>query len=522
MSSGPACRSARAPVFGHHAMVVSGHAAATLAGIEVLKSGGSLIDAMVAASAALAVVVGQATSIGGDCFLLFHEAATGSTFGLNASGVAPALATPERFPDGMKTRGPLAPVVPGLVRAWEVMHRRFGRLPWKRLFDRAIELADGHPVSKVLAERLPENRDALAADPGCAALYLPRGRPLQVGDMLRQGALAASLRAIARHGADEFYTGELAGRIARYQEARGGLIRAADLAAYWPLWVEPIATKYREHRVEVMPPNSYGVLLLMQLNGLAALDGAALTHSVAQRLAYQINAMHGAFDSVAMIADPRAVPDAVEKLLGPGMSASMRGAVLNGTAHRKVAERGGTACLLLADAQGNAISMVQSVFNVFGSMMLDPETGILFNNRMQGFTHRSGQPNSVGPGRRPAHTLCPVLVRRDGRVRYALATPGGLSQTLTNVQVLSYLLDEGYDVAAAVEAPRWCNTRTGDVLLDGEFAPAIASELAQMGHRAERADDAYFYGSAKAIERLESGALAGGADYRREAFALGY
>jgi gamma-glutamyltranspeptidase/glutathione hydrolase len=200
----------------------------------------------------------------------------------------------------------------------------------------------------------------------------------------------------------------------------------------------------------------------------------------------------------------------------------MQAAVLSGTAGRKVAEQGGTACLLLADGEGNAVSLVQSVFNVFGSMKLDPDTGILFNNRMQGFTHREGRPNSVGPGRRPAHTLCPVLVRRDGRLRYALATPGGLSQTLTNVQVLSYLLDEGYDVAAAVEAPRWCNTRAGDVLLDGEFAPAIVAELARMGHRAARADDAYFYGSAKAIELFDSGTLAGGADYRREAFALGY
>ncbi|HEY6259161.1 MAG TPA: gamma-glutamyltransferase family protein [Xanthobacteraceae bacterium] len=522
MLSGPACRSARAPVFGGKAMVVSGHAAATLAGIGILKNGGNLVDAMVGASAALAVVAGQATSIGGDCFLLFHEAATGSTFGLNASGVAPALAVPERFPNGMQTRGPLAPVVPGLVRAWEVMHRRFGHLPWKRLFDPAIELADGHPVSKVLAERLPENSEALAADPGCAALYLPQGRPLRVGDVLRQGALAASLRAIARHGADEFYTGDLAARIARYQEVRGGLIRASDLTAYWPLWVEPIATDYRGHRVEAVPPNSYGILLLMQLNGLAALDSAALTQSVARRLAYQISAMYAAFDGVPMIADPRGVPEAVEKLLAPGMTAAMRAAVLNGVVGRKVAERGGTACLLLADAQGNAISLVQSVFNVFGSMMLDPGTGILFNNRMQGFTHRAGKPNSVGPGRRPAHTLCPVLVRRDGRLRYALATPGGLSQTLTNVQVLSYLLDEGYDVAAAVEAPRWCNTRAGDVLLDGGFAPAIVTELAQLGCRAERADDTYFYGSAKAIELLESGTLAGGADYRREAFALGY
>jgi gamma-glutamyltranspeptidase/glutathione hydrolase len=518
----PQIRSPRAPIFGREAMVVSGHAAATLAGIDVLRGGGNLIDAMVAASAALAVVVGQATSLGGDCFLLFHEAKSGRTFGLNGSGVAPALATPERFPDGMKTRGPLAAVVPGLVRAWDAMHRRFGSLPWRQLFDRAIELAEGHPVSKVLAERLPESRAALAADPGCAALYLPQGRPIATGEMLRQGALAATLRAIAENGADELYAGDLAHRIARYHEAQGGLLRASDLAAFAPIWVEPVAADYRGHRVEVMPPNSYGILLLLQLNGLAALDSAALTRSAAYRLGCQISAMHAAFESVPSIADPQAIPDAVERLLSPQTTTTMRAAVLAGSGGPRVPYRGGTSCLLLADAQGNAVSLVQSVFNVFGSMFLDPGTGILFNNRMQGFTHRPGLPNSVGPARRPAHTLCPVLVRRGNRVRFVLATPGGLSQTLTNVQVLSHLLDGGCDVAAAVEAPRWCNTRSGDVLIDGEFPPSVLAELAAMGHKAERADDAYFYGSAKAIELLATGALAGGADYRREAFALGY
>jgi gamma-glutamyltranspeptidase len=134
-------RSPRAPVFGRRAMVVSGHSAATLAGISVLKRGGTLVDGMIAASAALAVVLGHATSIGGDCFILYHEAASGRTVGLNASGVAPAAATPEAFPDGMKIRGPLAPVVPGLVRAWEEMHRRHGRLAWRELFDDALDLA---------------------------------------------------------------------------------------------------------------------------------------------------------------------------------------------------------------------------------------------------------------------------------------------------------------------------------------------------------------------------------------------
>jgi gamma-glutamyltranspeptidase len=522
MPTGPECRPPRAPVFGRHAMVVSGHSAATLAGITMLRRGGNLVDAMVAASAALATVVGQATSIGGDCFILFHEAKSGRSFGLNASGVAPGLAAPERFAAGMKVHGPLAPVVPGLVRAWEAMHRRFGHLPWKDLFDQAIELAEGFPVSKVLAERIPENSERLAADPGCAALYLPQGQPLAVGDLLRQPALAATLRAIAAHGADEFYLGDTAQRMARYQEDHGGLIRAEDLAAYAPLWVEPIASDYRGHRVEVMPPNSYGALLLMQLNGLSAIESDVLTGSHAQRLGYQISAMKAAFElGVPLIADPQAIPDAVDRLLGREMTAAMQSAVLGEARATLVPERGGTSCLLLADAEGNAMTVVQSVFNVFGSMFLDPTTGVLFNNRMQGFTYRPGKPNSVGPGRRPAHTLCPVLVKRGGRVRYLLATPGGLSQTLTNVQVLGYLIDEGRNVAAAVEAPRWCNTRAGDVLIEGEFPQGIVAALASLGHKAKRAEDAYFYGSAKAIEILDAGTLAGSADHRREAFALG-
>jgi gamma-glutamyltranspeptidase/glutathione hydrolase len=183
---------------------------------------------------------------------------------------------------------------------------------------------------------------------------------------------------------------------------------------------------------------------------------------------------------------------------------------------------GGTSCLLLADAAGNAVSVVQSVFNVFGSVFLEPETGILFNNRMQGFTHLPDRPNSVAGGKRPAHTLCPVMVQRDGKVRFVLASPGGISQTLTNTQLLTHLLDGGSDVSAAVEAPRWCNARGGDFLIEGEFPEDFVPALAALGHRVTQAPDPYFYGSAKAIEILASGMLAGAADHRREAFALGY
>jgi gamma-glutamyltranspeptidase len=516
-------RKARAPAFGRRSMVVSGHSLASLAGIAVLKRGGTIVDGMVAASSVLAVVLSHATSIGGDAFILYHPA-QGGTIGLNGSGFAPESATPERFQGGMKTRGPLAPVVPGLVRAWEAMHRRYGRLAWASLFEDAIDLAEnGHPVSKVLADRIPDDRGLLAADPGCAALYLPEGRALRIGDLFRQPALARTLKGIAKDGADSFYRGETARRIARYFEARGGMMREADLAAFDPIWVEPVSTPYRGHKISVMPPNSYGILLLLQLQGLAALSSEELTADAVRAAGYQMSAMKAAFEhGRPLIADPAAVPDARAAALSSEMAERMRRAVLARAPDALVPNRGGTSCLMLADEEGNAICVVQSVFNVFGSAFLEPETGVLFNNRMQGFTHQSGRANSVGPRRRPAHTLCPVIVHRDAEVRYVLASPGGVSQTLTNAQLLTQLIDRGRNVAEAVEATRWCNAQDGKFLIEGEFPESAVATLAAMGHQVTRAPDPYFYGSAKAIERYPTGMLAGAGDHRREAFALGY
>ncbi|MDE2475339.1 MAG: gamma-glutamyltransferase, partial [Alphaproteobacteria bacterium] len=187
-----------------------------------------------------------------------------------------------------------------------------------------------------------------------------------------------------------------------------------------------------------------------------------------------------------------------------------------------IRDSGSTSCLVFADAEGNALSLVQSIFNVFGAMLLDPATGILFNNRMHGFSHDPNSANVVAPGKRPAHTLCPVLVERDGGLRYAMATPGGLSQTLTNVQVLSHLIDCGFDVQQSVEFPRWCNSKSGQFLIERGFPEHFTEVLLRdMGQRAVVRDDAYSFGSAKVVELGSRGTLAGGADFRREAFALG-
>jgi gamma-glutamyltranspeptidase/glutathione hydrolase len=237
-----------------------------------------------------------------------------------------------------------------------------------------------------------------------------------------------------------------------------------------------------------------------------------------------MSAMKAAFaNGVPLIADPKAVPDAIDRALAPDMTERLQRAVLGEPPSPVIRDRSGTSCLMVADESGNAICVVQSVFAVFGSYFRDPATGILFNNRMSGFTATPGEANTVAPGKRPAHTLCPIMVQRDGRLRYVLASPGGLSQTVTNTQVLGRLIDDGVDVAAAVEAPRWCNHTHGtDLFLERELPESFVAALAAMGHKARHADDPFYYGSAKALEILPSGNFAGAGDHRREAFALGY
>jgi gamma-glutamyltranspeptidase/glutathione hydrolase len=345
---------------------------------------------------------------------------------------------------------------------------------------------------------------------------------VKLGETLRQPALAATLKRIAAQGADEFYAGETARHIANAHKAAGGVMTEADLAGYAPMWVEPMSTEYRGHRVSVLPPNSCSALLLMQLDGLSGISSEELTADPVRRLAYQMSAMKAAFEhGQSLVCDPALMPDAPGRMLAPEMKGRMQAAVREMSSKSKVPGSGGTACVLVADTKGNMICIVQSIYNVFGSMFMDPATGILFNNRMQDFNHRPGTPGSVGPGRRPFHTLCPIMVHKDGKPKYALASPGGISQTLTGAQLLTELIDCGSDVSAAVEAPRWCNRKGGDFLIEPFFAPEVPERLANYGHKVRRGGDPYFFGSAKCIEWLPTGNLAGAGDHRREAFAAG-
>jgi len=515
---------ARSPVYGTRHMVVSGHSLASTAGVRTLEAGGSLIDAMIVTSSVLCTVLPHATSFGGDAFIIYHDAKSGETIGLNASGYAPAGATAEFFKDGMVMRGPLAVSTPGIVRGWEQIHQRYGKMDWADLFDTALDLAEnGHPLSRVLASALHLFNKDVSADKGCSDLYMPGGVPMSAGQLVKQPALAETIRKIATGGSAVYYEGDIAQSIGDYSQQCGGLLSAADFDGYQPEWVDVLNTDYRGHKVCVMPPNSYGYLMLMQLNAIAGLGPEAFNGPDADRLAYLIAAARAAFDEgKRFICDPAVHPAPLDDLLGGDMTAKMQAAVAEAAPgrHEKPGV-GGTSCITMVDDEGNACAVVQSVFHVFGSAWLDPGTGILMNNRMTGFDTDPEHRNVVAPHKRPSHTLNPVMVFKDGAVKYLLTTPGGPAQTISNVQMLTNMVDRGMELSAALESPRWSIDGSGNALIDDEYPQATVDALTARGFEIQRASGASYFGSSKCIEVMEGGVFAGAADHRREAYACG-
>jgi gamma-glutamyltranspeptidase/glutathione hydrolase len=489
--------------------------------------GGSMMDAAIAASAVLAVTATHANSIGSDGFALLYSG--GKMRALNGSGAAPLALKADRFTKGIPSKGPIAAVTPGLPRIWETLHARGGRLPWSSLFNAAIAAAESHEVSPVLLRNLATDIALLRADPGCAAVYLREGTPIPIGALLRQPALADTLRAVADFGADAFHTGEIARTLSAAVRASGGLLSETDLANYQPEWTEALTTNYRGLTVHAVPPNAYGVLMLAQLNALQSLPKSVLAGDRSAVLAMQIRATFAAIAEVKpRICDPRwrnsrqRAAD-LDAMLGPAVTARLC-AALSQTAHAvDPPTAGGTTGLVIVDGEsGDALVMLQSNFQPFGCAFLDPTTGVLLNNRMMCFTHDPADVNAVAPGKRPAHTHNPLMLTApDGNLRMAIATPGGISQNVTCVQVLVNRLDRNLSLADSVDTPRWSTDRFGGRVIESEFPYAMAAQLALHGQPVTTATGSNFFGSVKVVERAADGTLTGHADHRRQATVAG-
>lgn len=510
---------AQGPIYSTNGMVVSGHPLAAEAGLLMLERGGSATDALIASAAVLCVALPQAVTIGGDAFGLFYEASNKSVHGLNATGRAPGTASPDRLTREDLETGARSPTVPALVRGWENAHRRFGRLPWAALLAPAIDAAQrGVPVSRILAQALTQHHGLVSADPGLAALLIPGQKPLTEGDTLRQPALAQTLRAIASEGSKTFYDGRIAGSLIERLARGGGLLRADDFAACSTQWVTPLKTAYRGHTIATVPPNSFGLIGLLQLKYLEEQDVDLASRTPDERLATLITAAERAFATGSRyLADPETTQenpgDALT--LAPGQSGPEPPSTIG-------LHSAGTAVAMAVDREGNAALIVQSVFTLFGSGVYDAATGILLNNRMRGFSLEPGHPNVVAVGKRPAHTLTPMMVLRDGALRLVLGTPGGPGQTPTLVQVITNRIDNGLDLASAISSPRWSYDLERRAIVEAEISDATVDDLASRGipvHRPTAATP--FFGSVKAIEIGADGKLCGVADSRRDGAVAG-
>ena len=534
----------RPDVRGVTGAVSAGHPLAAAAGYDVLRRGGNAMDAAIAMAGVLAVVRPHMNGVGGDAFALYYEAETGRVHAMNGSGRAGAMATPalfaERELDEVPDNGALSVSVPGAVAAWVDALERFGTLPREELLTPAIGYArDGFPVSTRLASDIRAQSGAL--NDHARALYLPGGEPPPVGSLLCNPALAATLSRIAGDGKDGFYRGDVAKQLAAFIEAEGGYVRAPDLAAHATTWVEPLRGEFEGYHMLVLPPNTQGIAQLQLFEMAKSFDLAGMGRNSAEYLHTLIELKKLAFaDRDQWAADPEFTDIPLDDILDadylagraamvdpnraaegrtPGVAA---GAVLAGA--QSLDDSGDTVYLTAVDRWGNAVSWIQSLFAGFGSGLLEPETGVVLHNRGALFTLQPGHPNIVAPGKRPYHTLTPMMaVHGDGSFAFTLGTPGGDSQPQSLLQIVNNLVLFGMTPQAAIEAPRFRSYSGLGVAFEDRFGAAVLGRLGELGHEPEVVHGwTATFGGAQMILRDRGGTLTAASDPRREAYAIAY
>jgi len=544
-------------------MVVAAHPLAAAAGAQMLAEGGSAVDAMIATQLALTLVEPQSSGLGGGGFLLYYDAAAKALTSFDARETAPAAATPDLFlgPDGKPLRFSDAVVggrsvgTPGLMRLLDTTHRRYGRLPWPRLFAPAIRLAeDGFAVSPRLAAMIAEDAESLRRYDGPRGHFFHAdGRPLQAGEILRNPALAETLRLLAEGGADAFYQGDIARDIvATVQGAAGnpGKLAESDLAAYQIVEREPVCASYRRHSICGMGPPSSGALTIGQILGLLEpFDLSVLPPASTQAAHLFAEAGKLAFaDRALYIADPAFAKQPSKGLIDPGYL-SARTSLIDGArampratagappwregrldeeryAPDRSAEIPATSHLSIVDDAGNIVSLTTSIESGFGSRLM--ARGFLLNNQLTDFSfvaEENGKPvaNRVEPGKRPRSSMAPTVVfapaNSEGEAKplYVLGSPGGARIIPYVAWALIGLLDWRLDVQTAVAMAHIANLNGATELEAGTGLVALAPALTGLGHTLRIHD----MNSGLHAIRIGDGELQGGVDPRREGVALG-
>lgn len=533
----------RSEVLGKNGMACTSHPLATQVALDVLKRGGSAVDAAIAANACLGLMEPTGNGIGGDLFALVWDGR--KLHGLNASGRSPATLTLDHFKQQGFTHippyGPLPVSVPGCVDGWYTLHARFGRQPMASNLAPAIQYArDGFPVTEVIADAWQSGLKALGQYPNFKATYAPAGRAPRTGEIFRNPDLSRTLEIIATKGRDGFYRGDVARGIAAFLKSQGGFLTEADLGEHRSEWVEPISTRYRGYNVWELPPNGQGIAVLQILNTLEGYDLAGAGFGSPNHVHWFVEAKKLAFeDRARLYGDPDFAKNPVQELLSKSYAERRRALIQPDVAAKRFdpgippLRTGDTIYLTTADAQGMMVSLIQSNYRGFGSGMVPDGLGFTLQDRGELFDLTPGRPNSYAPRKRPFHTIIPAFITLQGQPFVSFGVMGGDMQPQGHVQIVLNLIDFGMSLQAAGDAPRIYHTGSseptgeemtqgGSVNLEVGYPETTLADLHRRGHFIGKIRGAAYGGYQAILWDSTNRVYVGASESRKDGQAAGY
>ncbi len=536
----------RSEVIARNGMACASHPLASQVAIDILKKGGTAIDAAIAANACLGLMEPTGCGIGGDLFAIVWDAKTKKLYGLNASGRSPKTLTLNYFQEkGLKSipaYGPLPVSVPGAVDGWFSLHGRFGRLSMREVLQPAIDYAEqGFPVTELVAYYLQLSARRFSDQPNFKETWMPGGKAPEKGDVFRNPALANTYRLLAEKGRDEFYKGSIARVIDRFFREQDGYLSYEDLAAHRSEWVDPVGVNYRGYDVWEIPPNGQGMAALQMLNILEGFEFKPEDYGTARHIHLFTEAKKLAFeDRAKYYADPDFVKIPVQELLSKDYAARRRALIDPNRAAASVSAgepfSQNTIYLTVADAAGNMISLIQSNFRGMGSGMVPPGLGFMLQDRGELFSLDPKHANAYAPGKRPFHTIIPAFVTKDGEPFVSFGVMGGDYQPIGHTQIVMDLIDFNMNLQEAGDAPRLDHqggnsdptgeatgqgSGRGEILLEHGFDYEVIRQLMQMGHKVGYGLGGY--GGYQAILwDKERKVYFGASESRKDGCAIGY
>lgn len=533
----------RSEVLASNGMVATSHPLVTQVGIDILKKGGTAVDAAIACNAALGLMEPTGSGIGGDLFAIVWDAKTKKLYGLNGSGKSPEALTlsyfRERKLNTIPSFGPLPVSVPGCVDGWFELHKKFGKLSMAEVLQPSIQYAkNGVPVPELIAYYLQGSTRRFANNPNFKETYTQNGKAYEKGDVYKNPFLATTYERLAKEGRDVFYKGDMAKTISNFMKQQGGFLSESDLAKHSSEWIEPVTTNYRGYDVWELPPNGQGATALQMLNILEGYDFSKIPFGSAEHIHLFIEAKKLAFeDRAKYYADPNFVKIPMDTLLSKYYAAQRRGLINMNRAGKynagEISNSNNTVYLTVADKDGNMISLIQSNFRGMGSGMVPPGLGFMLQNRGELFTLQEGHANVYAPGKRPFHTIIPAFVTKDNEPFLSFGVMGGDYQPLGHVQIIMDVVDFGMNIQEAGDAPRidhygssspytlMDDETKSTVTLESGFGYDVVRKLMQMGHKV--AFGLGGYGGYQAIQyNPKTKVYSGASESRKDGMAAGY